>query len=337
MSTEKEIGVVFTLLQESATIADVSQFLKSRGITHSAGNWPDLLEKRLRPALANDDLKRADLLQLLAISEEYGKQHVFLYKTSVAEARELLREDSLRRTLKKLEIEYALDQPKILARSSKPTITEIRIETSDQLRFMVIKAVEERTYQQFVDELHEGEYVVRRYKEIRMRAVNVARLHDSGLLELCLASHLTATGDYKNDLNRFWIQLTELLPQRYFSAVPITQAKRNLWSDRKALKSHLRYSDSRLRNKQGTVLSAASGSEQTSLFDDEGASESLDTFLQHNAYCDSSNTWWLRSNSGVPSKDVHVLMSGQPNEFAVTGRCSKQDYEYVLGKIREHN
>jgi hypothetical protein len=88
------------------------------------------------------------------------------------------------------------------------------------------------------------------------------------------------------------------------------------------------------------VLSAATGfSEQGSLFDDQGAALSLDAFFEHHGYCDSSNIWWLKSSEEppIPSKDVHVLLSGATNEFAVTARCSREDHEYVLRQLLGNN
>jgi hypothetical protein len=72
------------------------------------------------------------------------------------------------------------------------------------------------------------------------------------------------------------------------------------------------------------------------LFNDPGASNSLDEFLKHRAYCDKSNVWWLKGGAKqgvIPSRDVHVLLRGTINEFVVPAKCSKQDYEYVLDQL----
>ena len=39
----------------------------------------------------------------------------------------------------------------------------------------------------------------------------------------------------------------------------------------------------------------------------------------------------------LPSKDVHVILKGKLNEFAIPAQCSKQDYEYVLNQLRKYN
>jgi hypothetical protein len=78
-----------------------------------------------------------------------------------------------------------------------------------------------------------------------------------------------------------------------------------------------------------------------SLLNDPGASNGLDQFLKYKGYCDTSNVWWKRGGGKegssefdmVPSRDVHVLLRGVPNEFVVPAKCSKQDYEYVLDQL----
>jgi hypothetical protein len=37
------------------------------------------------------------------------------------------------------------------------------------------------------------------------------------------------------------------------------------------------------------------------------------------------------------SRDLHVLLGGLSNEFAVTMQCTRDDYEKVLADIRSFN
>jgi len=43
----RERQLVYPLLQESATIGEISAYLKRRDVPHSAGSWEDLLNKRI--------------------------------------------------------------------------------------------------------------------------------------------------------------------------------------------------------------------------------------------------------------------------------------------------
>jgi hypothetical protein len=340
----KELTLIFQLLQENATLGEVSQFLKTRGVHYSAGSWEQLFEERLITALDADKLSREDLINLLRLTEEHGKQHVFLFKISGASVDSLIDPDRIKPILKEAGLSSVLQHPRILDKPSSPTIADVRWEPVRKKNSFILKVVKLRVYPTFVDTRTEGEYLIKRYRELKVRAVNVCRLSSDGVLELRLYSHPNSS-DYRSELAEFWSVVQFLLPRARFKEWPITKAKTNLWANRAQLQAILRYSNSNLRNSNGTELSAASGSEQMSLFDDLGASRSLDEFLRYDAYCDSSNVWWLKgggrkddkSSPQVPDKDTHVLLSGSINEFALTAKCLRDDYEYVLDQIKRSN
>jgi hypothetical protein len=335
-----ERELVFKLLQENATLGQIAQYLKRKGLHYSAGSWNELFDKRVSKSLEENDLTREDLVELIRLSEEYGAQHIFLYDTSAKRADKLINQRRVEELLEKMGLPSLINRPRILDQPSSPTITDIRVELNGARRSLVAKVVERRTYQRFIDQKNEGDFLIRRYKELQVRAVNLFRLSDDGLLELRIYSHENSS-DYRNDVAKMWNMLSFLFSPTDFKQRSLGKIKTNLWKNRDALQDILRYSDSTLRNALGTALSASTGSEQASLFNDPGASNSLDEFLKFKAYCDASNVWWLKGGGqqtkdeidAVPSKDVHVLLKGATNEFVVTAKCSKQDYEYVLDKI----
>jgi hypothetical protein len=266
-------------------------------------------------------------------------RQVFLYATKPKRAKQLADKARVESELVKMGFSSLVSRPRILDQPSSPTLTDVRVEES-----LVAKVVERRVYQRFVDQRVEGGFTVKRYKDTEVRAVNLFRLDDDGLLEVRIYAHENSS-DYRNDVTKTWSLLSFLFPPSDFSEYPIAKAKTNLWTQRNTLKSVVRYSDSVLKNALATALSASTGSEQQSLFDDQGASNSLDEFLKYKAYCDSSNIWWLKGGGQrsenefemLPSKDVHVILKGKLNEFAIPAQCSKQDYEYVLNQLRKYN
>ncbi len=334
-----ESDLVFKLLQENATLGQVIQYLKDKRLRSSAGSWDQLIRERLSPALESGDLSREDLVELVRLSEEYGTQHVFLYRTTARKAAQLVEKGRVESELHKMGFGSLVDRPRIVDQPSSLIITDVRVGAS-----LVAKAVETRTYQRFVDQRVEGDFLVKRYRELKVRAVNLFRLSDDGILELRIYTHENSS-DYRDDVAKMWNLFGFLVSPGHFDELSIGKAKTNLWKKRNALKFVIRYSDSTLRNALGTALSASTGSEQQSLFDDQGASNSLDEFLKHKAYCDTSNIWWLKGGGKqskdefdvLPSRDVHVLLKGSSNELVVTAKCSKQDYEYVLDQLRKYN
>ena len=73
---------------------------------------------------------------------------------------------------------------------------------------------------------------------------------------------------------------------------------------------------------------------EADLADDDGTTSSLDAFLDHEAYCEEQNVWFKELPGGLPGRDIHVLLKGQINEFALTARCDRSEFDYVLNEIR---
>lgn len=328
----KERELAFKLLQENASLSQVRDFLKARNLNSSAGSWDVMIDVRLKPALEDRSLTPDDLLELIRLTEEHGAQHAFLYRCGRDKATSLMETDRVQQLLRSLDLEGLLQKPRLVDQPHTPTIVEVRWQGDEGERAFIIKIVEQRIYREFLKEEAEGNFVVRRYRVEKVRAVNLFKLHADGLLELRIQSHRN-TSQYESDMQKLWAMVDPILPRKEFKELPITKAKQAFWEKRKELVGVVRHSGARFRNNRATILSAAAGAVTASLAEDESAAKSLDHFLQHDAYCDGSNIWFL-PNNGNPSTEIHVLLSGRPNEFAVTVKCSKEDYEYALTQLR---
>src|ERR1700721_634695 len=101
---EEELAVAIRLLKKNSSIHAVSSFLKRRSLAFSAGSWDALLSIRLKPALERGALTREDVLALIRESEEFGRQHVFLFRCPKTEVADLLNEDLIRKRLTALDL-----------------------------------------------------------------------------------------------------------------------------------------------------------------------------------------------------------------------------------------
>jgi hypothetical protein len=334
--TQAERARLFKLLEQNTSLGVVSQFLKERNLRYSANTWPEMLEKRLEPALARGELTREHMISLLRDVEEYGRQHVFLFRAPQNYATEITSRNHIQHLLRRLDREDLLLNPPILDTPNELRFTDIRVEPVERGNLLTIKAVKGRLYRRFVDEHRNGRFISRQYEEVEVRAVNVFRVHPDGFTEMRIQSHENSS-DYNGDIEEFWGLLNPLITRRSFAFVSLGPAKQYLWTRRTQLRSRIRYSNSLLRNTAGTILAAATGPEQASLYDDQDAAASLDTFLRGEAACDRSNVFWLRADNGTPSKDVHILLAGAINEFTITATSSRADYEFVLTEIKNAN
>lgn len=329
------------LLEATASLSEVSYVLKSYPEVHySGGSWKQMREERVLPALKSGNLPEAALIKLLRESEEFGTQHIFLYETDKTTAAEIVNRASLAKHLMAIGREDLLAEPDFLSVPGARALADARIETQGMGSVLVLKSVESRLYYRLEDTHDEkgGQYRIKRYRRIEVRAVDVLRIHSDGLAELRIHSHETGN-DYSSEITSAWNFFAHFVSRFKFGDWSISKAQQRLWKNRASLKGILRYSDSRLRDSKGAVLSAATGAQQDSLFDNEHAAKSIDAFWDDDTVCDKSNMWWLKSEqpNGVPSRHIHIVIAGAVNEFAVPGQCNKEDYEYVLAQIRKAN
>ena len=292
-------------------------------------------DKRILPTIRKQRLNFKDLFVLLAEAEEFGRNHTFLYQSTQGEAKKLIDKDRIAAIAKRLDQQPMLDELLLVDLPAKPTVVEIREDVSNERSCWVFKVVERREEREFLGEKIEGNRVRREWEISEVRAVNVARLHASGLLEIRIQSHANSTL-YSADLKQMWTLLKDYLPPVSFRPVPLRKAKQALWDNRMAKDRKIRFSDSIMRNNAGTTISASTGNEEADLFKDTAASTSIDHFLHHGAYCDSSNIWWLPRDR-VTERQIHMLLSGENNEFAITAACTRTEYDYVLNELRVFN
>ena len=325
------------ILREVTSIEVVSNHLKDRGLKHSASSWDTLLNKRILPAISAKTLSVDELLELLRDSEECGRQHIFLFQCSKAHAKSLINSDRLENIVNELGLSDLLVSAKLLFKPTEESFTDIRIESKNKDKtFLIIKSVGTHESRKRIGEFVKGNVLTLKYELKKERAVNLVRLSSDGLLEIRIGSHSNSS-NYKRDLNSLWKRIEKIIPRSNFNEVYLSPLKDKLWKNRDSYSDIVRFTNSTLRNDHGTVIQASSGSTKSNLSDDEGATSSLDEFIDHDAYCESSNIWLRKQDNGTPSRDIHILLSGEVNEFAVTRYCNKTDYDYVLETIRKLN
>jgi len=327
---------IAALIQEATSLTVVSAFLKSKGLTSSAGTWNDMINKRLIPAVQDGHLTNEGLIGLLRSVEECGRQHVFLYFCSKARASELMDRKRVGQVAAKLGVADLLTAAKATSKPAQPELVDVRWDTAAVDLSLTIKAVEIREYQKYIGTRPYGNELHKIYSRVQERCVNLAKLHRNGLLEIRVAAHSNST-KYDADIRRFWHQIGAFLPSGDFKESSLSVAKDRLWGERAELSEKIRYTDSTIRNEAGNVLRGAAGGDKSDLVSDEAVSKSLDFLLEHDdaAYCEGANIWF-KETVGL-STDVHVLLGGEVNEFALPASCTAEDYQYVLDQLRSLN
>lgn len=327
--------VIFELIKNSTSQNIVKDFLEAHGVPKTAANWDEYYSKRILPALEEGKFSIVDLRGLLQRVEEHGRQHIFLYNCTPERAELMLGKSRAIDVARSLGVESVFDEPKDLDLPDSPQIVDIRfhkIMEPNIGRTLTIKLVETRNKLVYAGERMDkssGRYV-KEYTVEKKRAINIARLHENGLLELRIASR-DNTVKYLDDVKTFFSKISKFFPLTEFKSVSLTNAKDTLVKHRDALVG-VRYSHSSARNDYGCIMNIATSSQEDNLSTDAGSMGAIGKFLDEDGFVTGANVY-LEIPQSQPKREIHTLLSGEDNEFSIPVACTPEDYDFVLGKI----
>lgn len=328
----EELTLVVKLLEKSTTKDVIKDFLKSKNVSYS-GTWSDLLNKRIIPAAKERAFKVGELYDLLAAAEECGRQHIFLYKLPENITVNFSRE-KLEPIVRRSEFSNLIDQPTVVDTPTELTICDIRWDGST----FVMKGVDQRISYKSIGNTVTDSKLIKEYSIEKSRAVYVAKVNQNGLCEVRVSSNSNSS-DYEDEIRMFLRKASSLFSPNNILDYPLNlqHAKSRMWDDRLNLSESIRFSDATLRNGQST-LRAASGSRDADLLTDSKVAKSVEEFSGDDVYCDSNNVFFKPiKDKEIPSKEIHVYMTGEFNEFVISAACNHNDYVYVLERMLEFN
>lgn len=334
----EKLRLLLTLIERATSIAVVRDFLKSRNVAHSAGSWEDLRTKRILPAIDDGKLTLADLHTLLRRTEGFGRQHTFLFTCPPDRAAAMIAQERVRALLLERGVEKTDDNPLVVDLPEQPTLVDVRFGQADGVKSMTLKEVEKRTTKRLTSEVTDDTAMTytRVYKVEHQRAINVVRLWDNGLLEVRIASRDNATR-YRDDLAHFFNRLKPIIARNEFVEISLRQLKKNLWEKRAELQHLVKFSTYTLQDDEGISLRANAVFTEDDLAGSERVAKSLEQFNADTVRCSESNIYFKITEDGETVKEIHVLLNGEDNEFAVTAAITEEEYEYVLRQVLQHN
>ncbi|MBY4598679.1 hypothetical protein [Ottowia caeni] len=334
----QKLSILLELIERATSIAVVRDFLKSRELSHSAGSWEELRTKRILPAIDEGQLTLADLHALLRRTEGFGRQHIFLFWCAADRAAAMIAEERVRNLLLERDAVEAADDPLVIDLPAEPTFVDVRFDKMGGVKFMALKEIEKRTYRKLTSEVTDDKAMTftKVYKVEHQRAINFARLWDNGLLEIRIASRDNATR-YRDDLAHFFNRLKPIIVRNEFAEVSLMQLKKNLWAKRDELQHLVKFSTYTLQDDEGMSLRANAVLSADDLAGSERVAQSLAAFNAGAVQCSNSNIYFKIVEKGETVKEIHVLLNGEDNEFAVTAAVTEEEYEYVLHQVLKHN
>lgn len=291
---------------------------------------------RLAPYLDDAKITVDDLVTLLRTVEEYGRQHVFLFRTTQAIARVIIDRQAVAAALRTMNLAQLLNGPALYDYPRTPTISDVRwVATARGDTELIIKEIQSREHLTLIGTHETATGLTKEYTKEQERGVNIARLHRNGQLELRVAARV-GSARYSTDLRDFRQRLQGLIPLNNIAEVSLSKAKVALWQNKELYRGKIRFSEVAARNDDDFVLRAAAGSMDANVSSNVASVTSMENFIGRNGRCEAYNLWFSKDHT--PSKrDLHFLLSGEVNEFAINASCTKEDYQYVLDEIRTLN
>lgn len=335
--SDSELGIVIRLLRKNSSLTATSAYLKNKELHSSAGSWEVMRDERLRPALDAGDLDRQDLLRLLQDAEEYGRQHVFLYKTDPQTVASLLNPVSLRAKLMKMGIKDLYDKERIVETVPGLQLVGMRHEEDGKGTAFVAKFLNVRRYmeQEGKPEIN-GKHRIIHQVEREDRAVDTFRVRTDGLTEVRVQSHRNAI-NYTEEAEEVFAKLTGIVDRMKFPDFSLSKTRRFLLENGPKLTKEYAFGAGVAKTKKGGSVSLGAHVFGQGMFeggDDEmeGALETLKQKAGGRLNCDNANCTVKKQPTG-PSVDIHIYVGGKNNEMNIIPHCSKADYRHVLTKI----
>ncbi|MCX7321121.1 MAG: hypothetical protein NT113_17100 [Hyphomicrobiales bacterium] len=342
MSVKFDAALLLRLIRDQGTLEQASSILRARGLEHSGSNWDDMIDRRLLASLNDGKLSEQDMIAIFAEVEEHGRQHVFLYELGRGKTIDhLFDKATLRRLLKSSQRFPNLGEPSFVESPETPVIVEVRYETHGEAAFLVIKVVEPREQHYNKQETESGGRRTITFDVRRYRAVNVVRIWKSGLVELRIFSHRDPIS-YQGLATALWGQIDAVVQQDMFRICDLAPFRGAFWDKdrREDVQKLFALRSSDHKNAAGNRVRAAATASDTTMFDDPDLIASMDSFHSERsaAECERA-TVALRheASGGKLNRNVNLLLHGETNEFTITSKVTRSEYEFVLDSILKNN
>lgn len=327
-------GQIFEQLPGQATLEQAKTFLAIRNVSFSGGSWDFMISQRLKPALESGVINLEELASFLAESEEHGKQHVLLYKLTSKYSSLLFETDHISKTCTSEPRFPKYNFRQIVGVPEKTIVAEVRNDTVDGQDAIVIKTIERR-YVRDESSYHEWEDNGKLYTSVDTkpyRAANVVRIRRNGLCEVRIHSH-SDSYDYEVEARALLNSLSPLLDGTQFRPYSLRNA-RHFVCDPLHRKTAMKIFDLKhtehIDLEDGRLRPSISGP-GSSMLNSSSLTAAMDAFQAAQGTVHRAGLH-VRAGGSL-RRGLNLGLSGADNEFFLTAKVTRDEYEYILKSI----
>lgn len=330
---------LFEVLENQATLDAVRAFLRQKKLSHSASSWTNMINARIAPALLNGSITSDEIIGVIREAEEHGKKHVRLFyfpEDSLDELRKAIKQDLVAAWAKEKgypgtgEYVFAACPP-------SPVVSEVRVGDGEDKDALIIKIArtEHRRKRGVLTEIAGREvYLADR---VPFRAVDVLKIHSSGLVEVRLTPRAEPPISYAGSANSVLSHINGLIETALIAELSLSTAKDSFSDQQKAQQviENFELYETQHKNDRGDRIQSSSQAEQGGILTSDVMTKVITQFTVDDpeAYCERVRV----SYQFGKIKRINAILSDDNNEIIFTAGLSRVEYDEVLKAILEVN
>jgi hypothetical protein len=324
--------VISVLRDRGATISTISDYLKGRSLSHSANSWEELISKRLQPAFEEGALTEKDIQALLRDVEDYGRQHVFLYRDSSGDVASLLKATEIANALKAIHWDPSKTKFAIAGIPADVELIDVHYKDGKYLSFKFA----ERRELEVVEKVELPEGILHRKSLQPVRAIDVVTFLESGLLEFRVAM-IKGTKDYAAVVEVLWDKLSSFLPRDQFGEKDLSKLRRKFTiKPTETVRKIVRVRSTTGIHEEGAKFTSNPTGD---LMKAEDTVQGMAAFGGKNtARLGHMSVVFLAQKEGqIPQRDLGVIFTDAVNELRIIPRCTQREFEYLRGQFIKYS
>jgi len=331
--------LLLQVLETQVTLDTVRDLLREKGLSCSAQSWADMKDVRIKPALNNGTVLKADLVELIRQSEEHGGKHVRLFQYSTENLTDLapaFDSGHVRAwaAAKKLptSAEYVF-----AVYPDEPTVTEVRVGDGDQADCFVLKVTktDNRRKQAVLQEWNGGTAYIS--EVVQYRAVDVVKVHSNGMIEVRLDPRSERPVSYSASALAALSFLKGLLETPMMAEMSLANAKNTLsnMKDGDEATKEFKLNQASLRNASGDKVISSALVEVGDAVVNSVMPEVIGVFTGagYDPYCEHVRVGYNFQDI----KLINTILSDDVNEVIFTASLNREEYENALLAILKLN
>jgi len=293
-----------------------------------------MVESRLVPALNDGSLQVEELVELIKESEEHGHKHVMMYQFNPEELeniKSMFDPTWLNGWAKEKGLPVA-GKYVFAAFPNVPTITEVRVGDGEQKEAIVLKiarTLHRRKPAEMVEYQGREVYIA---EVSKYRAVDVVKIHGSGLVEVRVHTRsgaISYPGAALSALN----YLDGILQTGTVGDYSLGRA-RDVFADstkRPALPPQFELLEAELKNDRGDRMQSSSDPDHGGINGSEVTTGVIDHFSDagYDAYCERARVTYKIGNT----RKINVILTELDNEIIITSNVTRAEYDEILQAV----